>query len=94
MIDEAAVREAVEALTPRARSIIGLAASTARSLGHDWVGVEHIFAAILDEADNVARLFLSRDHDIHEMRRGLESFLKNPQYLSESLPDLPSLTDP
>jgi ATP-dependent Clp protease ATP-binding subunit ClpA len=40
--------------SPRYRRILELADSTAASYGHDYVGVEHLLLAILDEDHSLA----------------------------------------
>jgi len=44
--------------TPRCKRIIELAGSTARSMGHSYVGTEHLLSAILEEGENYAVRFL------------------------------------
>ena len=40
--------------TPRAKRVLALAAKEARSLGHAYVGTEHLLLGILREGDGVA----------------------------------------
>ncbi len=47
-------------LTPRAKRIIEMAISTARSSGSALVGTEHLLIAILEEGDNYAVRFISK----------------------------------
>ena len=41
-------------LTPRARKVLDFAQSEAVSLGHDYVGTEHLLLGLVDEDEGVA----------------------------------------
>lgn len=45
--------------TPRCKRIVEIAISQSRSLGHDYVGTEHLLLAILKESDSYAVKFLA-----------------------------------
>ena len=47
-----------EHLTPRAKRILEKSIETAKSIGNELVGTEHILSAILNEGDNYANRFL------------------------------------
>ena len=45
--------------TPRCKRILEMAIAAARSMGHNYVGTEHILMAIIQEGDSYAVRFLS-----------------------------------
>src|SRR2546430_17192672 len=48
-----------ERFTVGARQVIVLAQDEARTLGHDWIGTEHVLLGLLREGDGVAALVLT-----------------------------------
>jgi ATP-dependent Clp protease ATP-binding subunit ClpC len=57
------------AITPRARRVMELAGSEARSMGSATVGTEHILLGLIREADGVAyRILQNLTHDVEAIR--------------------------
>ena len=58
-----------ERFTERARHVVVLAQSEAGSLGHDYIGTEHILLGLLREEEGLAaRVLESRDLTVEEVR--------------------------
>src|SRR5712691_5775161 len=58
--------------TPRAKRVLDLALREALSLGHDYVGAEHILLGVVREKDGVAvRILLDHGVDGHMVREGI-----------------------
>lgn len=53
--------------TPRAKAVLEQALREALSLGHDWIGSEHVLLALVREEDGVAARILER-HDARDER--------------------------
>ena len=59
-------------LTPRTKRILDIALFLSRSLGHNYIGTEHILMAIIREGDSVATSFLLNEGvDLEEMYNSL-----------------------
>jgi hypothetical protein len=72
-------------LTPRARRILEAAPVEARGVGaDDFVGVEHIFLAILNEARSVPVQVLNRLGFTDQIRTALEELLQSEEYRTPS----------
>ncbi len=55
--------------TPRAKKVLALSASEARSLGHSYVGTEHILLGLLHEGEGIAaRVLKNLGVDLEEIR--------------------------
>ena len=54
-----------ERFTDRARRVVALAQREARTLGHDYIGTEHILLALIREGGGAAQLLAAAgvDHD-------------------------------
>lgn len=50
---------ALDRFTPRARRVLDHAETVARSLGHNYIGTEHLLLALFDEADGLAAKVLT-----------------------------------
>jgi ATP-dependent Clp protease ATP-binding subunit ClpA len=61
--------------TPRLKRILADSARQAASRDHDFVGVEHVFLAMLADADSVPVQLLGRHVDLDALRAELSSFL-------------------
>ncbi len=62
--------------TPRAKKVLELALREALSLGHDYIGTEHILLGLVRENDGVAvRILLDFDADSETIRRKVASML-------------------
>ena len=64
-----------EAGTPRLKRILADSAQQAASRDHDFVGVEHVFLAMLADAESVPVQLLGRHVDLDAFRAELSSFL-------------------
>ncbi|TWF74554.1 ClpA/ClpB-like protein [Pseudonocardia hierapolitana] len=64
-----------EAGTPRLKRILADSAQQAASRDHEFVGVEHVFLAMLADADSVPVQLLGRHVDLDAFRAELSSFL-------------------
>jgi ATP-dependent Clp protease ATP-binding subunit ClpA len=65
--------------TPRAKKVLELALREALSLGHNYIGPEHILLGLSRESDGVAaRILLDFDADAEKMRDEVVRMLGNP----------------
>ncbi|MEU3962396.1 Clp protease N-terminal domain-containing protein [Streptomyces buecherae] len=69
------------AYTPRFRRIIADAEATARLMGHSYIGVEHLFLAILRDSDAVPTQALSDLIEPSRVASHLEALMQSPSYL-------------
>jgi ATP-dependent Clp protease ATP-binding subunit ClpC len=61
-----------ERFTERARQVVVLAQDEARSLGHDWIGTEHLLLGLLREEEGIAaRVLEQRKIDLEAVRSRL-----------------------
>jgi len=66
--------------TPRAKKVLALATSEARSLNHSYVGTEHILLGLLREGEGIAaRVLENMGVDLEEAREEIMAML-NPDY--------------
>jgi len=57
-------------LTPRVKKLISIATKEAKSLGHSYVGTEHILLGLIKDSDGIAATILKNlDVDLEETRR-------------------------
>jgi hypothetical protein len=69
--------------TPRAKKVLELAPREAVSLGHRFVGTEHILLGLAREQDDVAaRILLDFGADAETIRAEVEWMLENPKAVS------------
>ena len=74
--------------TPRAKKVLALSASEARSLGHSYVGTEHILLGLLREGEGIAaRVLENLGVDLDEIRYEIMKTL-DPEYENDSDDDL------
>ena len=66
--------------TPRFRRILGAADEIARSMGHTYVGAEHLFLAILRDPDAVPTQALAEVADTGEAKRHLLAIMSSAGY--------------
>lgn len=65
--------------TPRAKKVMELALREALSLGHNYIGTEHILLGIVRENDGVAaRILLDFDADAEKIRNEIIRLLSGP----------------
>lgn len=67
-------------MTPRAASVIQRASHEAAELGHDYIGVEHLLLAILNEGESVAVVAISHVTTVEELRTELVRILNSENY--------------
>ena len=79
--------------TPRAKKVLALSASEARSLGHSYVGTEHILLGLLREGEGIAaRVLENLGVDLDEIRYEIMKTL-DPEYDTEGDDDFDSETE-
>jgi ATP-dependent Clp protease ATP-binding subunit ClpC len=65
--------------TPRAKKVLELALRDARSLGHNYIGTEHILLGLVRENEGVAaRILLDFDADAEKIRNEIIRMLSGP----------------
>jgi ATP-dependent Clp protease ATP-binding subunit ClpA len=69
--------------TPRCRNVIAGAERLATALGHSYIGVEHLFLAMLEERDAVPTQVLARFCDLTSVEAGLGEVMRSPAYRGE-----------
>lgn len=70
-----------QGLTPRAKRIIELSASSAARLGHHYIGTEHLLMGILREHESVAsKILVSTGVDINRMYTDLINIFESSGY--------------
>jgi len=73
------VTEGLMPFTPRAKKVLELALCESQSLGHNYIGTEHILLGIVRENDGVAaRILLGFDADPEAIRNELIRMLSGP----------------
>jgi len=74
--------------TPRAKKVLDLSLREALSLGHKYIGTEHILLGIVRENEGVAsQILLDFGADAHTIRNELVRMLSGPSRASRSRPD-------
>jgi hypothetical protein len=68
-----------ERFTDRARLIVVLAQEEARTLGHDYIGTEHLLLGLLRDEDAAARIFDDFDVDLEALRNEVIRVLSSPE---------------
>ncbi|MFP4058541.1 MAG: ATP-dependent Clp protease ATP-binding subunit [Candidatus Brocadiia bacterium] len=62
--------------TPRAKKVLELAMEEARSLGHHWIGTEHLLLGLLRERDgHAAQALMNLGIKLEEVREEIHNFL-------------------
>src|SRR5918996_1644042 len=68
-----------ERFTERARQVVVLAQEEARTLGHNYIGTEHILLGLVRENEGVAaRILLDFDADSEKIRNEVIRMLSGP----------------
>ena len=82
--------------TPRAKKVLELSLREAISLGHNYIGTEHILLGIVRENEGVAaRILLDFDADAEKIRNEIIRMLSGPgRRPPEDVPDPDSSDDP
>ena len=80
--------------TPRAKKVLELALREALSLGHNYIGTEHILLGLVRENEGVAaRILLDFDADAETVRNAIIRMLSGPGRISSSMSSM-STTHP
>ena len=69
--------------TPRYRQVLGVSAELARELGHSYIGVEHLFLAIVRDRAAVPAQVLARVTDLDRVEASVREELASPGYTGE-----------
>lgn len=77
-IGKGAVTQPQIPFTPRGKKVLELALREALSLGHNYIGTEHILLALNREEDGVAKAILDNFVGQEEIRDGVLSALSGP----------------
>jgi ATP-dependent Clp protease ATP-binding subunit ClpA len=70
--------------TPRFHRVLGAAAGIARSRGHSYIGVEHLFLAILHDPDAVPTQALAQVADVGAVEDRLLAIMNSESYRTPS----------
>jgi ATP-dependent Clp protease ATP-binding subunit ClpC len=71
--------------TPRAKKALELAAEEARSLGHNYIGTEHILLGLLREEEGIAsQVLFSLDVDLKRIKEEIAALLGGSSQISSS----------
>jgi ATP-dependent Clp protease ATP-binding subunit ClpA len=71
-------------LTPRYTSILAAASELARSMGHHYVGAEHLFVAIIRDRTAVPTQVPATAIDPASIEAGLLDLMRSPGYATPS----------
>lgn len=66
--------------TPRFERIAGAAASVSRDLGHSYLGVEHLFLAMIRDRHAIPTQVLARTVDLDAMEAALLDLMSSDGY--------------
>ncbi|WP_373569314.1 Clp protease N-terminal domain-containing protein [Streptomyces sp. FXY-T5] len=72
--------------TPRLYKVLGAAEALAQSLGHQHVGVEHVFLAIVRDVEAVPTQVLEEIVPARTVSEVLEACIRSPEYLGNADP--------
>ena len=72
--------------TPRYRQIVAAASNIAAERGHTYVGVEHLFLAILGDPAAVPTQVLARRVDLAQAEADLRTVMESDTYKTPSPP--------
>lgn len=73
--------------TPRCRNVLAAAERLATERGHSYIGVEHIFLAMLTERNAVPTQVLATFCDLNSVEDRLNDVMASPGYRGEPPPD-------
>jgi Clp amino terminal domain, pathogenicity island component len=72
--------------TPRCRKVVDGAAELAREMGHSYVGVEHLFLAIIRDRGAVPTQALGKLADLDRVEAGLLEVMASASYRGQAPP--------
>jgi ATP-dependent Clp protease ATP-binding subunit ClpA len=72
--------------TPRYRQILDSSAEIARAMDHSYVGVEHLFLAIIRDPDAVPTQALASMISLDQVDAGLIEVMNSPSYVTPAPP--------
>jgi ATP-dependent Clp protease ATP-binding subunit ClpC len=70
--------------TPRYRAVIASSSALARGMGHEHVGAEHLFLAIICDPVAVPTQVLAKIADIDQVRADLLALMESDEYRTPS----------
>lgn len=70
--------------TPRYRRMLENSVGVAREMGNSYVGVEHLFLAIIRDRDSVPTQALARLIDLGQLEAGLLGEIASPSYAGQA----------
>jgi ATP-dependent Clp protease ATP-binding subunit ClpA len=70
--------------TPRYRKVVDGSAELAREMGHSYVGVEHLFLAIIRDRAAVPTQALAELIDLDRVEAGLLELMASPSYRGQA----------
>jgi ATP-dependent Clp protease ATP-binding subunit ClpA len=70
--------------TPRYAAVLSNAEQLARQLGHQHVGVEHLFLAIIQDPHAIPTQVLAQTADLPEIEERLRSIMSSAPYSAHS----------
>jgi Clp amino terminal domain, pathogenicity island component len=70
--------------TPRHRNVLDASAALAREMGHPYIGVEHLFLAIIRDRAAVPTQVLARITDLDQLEASLREVMASPSYAGEA----------
>jgi ATP-dependent Clp protease ATP-binding subunit ClpA len=69
--------------TPRYSRVVDASAGVAREMGHSYVGVEHLFLAMIRDRSAVPTQVLARSLDLDQIEASLLDEMASPGYRGE-----------
>jgi hypothetical protein len=66
--------------TPRYSRVVDASAGVAREMGHSYVGVEHLFLAMIRDRSAVPTQMLARSMDLDQVEASLLEVIASPEY--------------
>jgi ATP-dependent Clp protease ATP-binding subunit ClpA len=66
--------------TPRYQRVLESSAGIAREMGHRYIGVEHLFLAIIRDKHTVPTQVLSHLTDLTQVETSLRETMASPEY--------------
>ncbi|HLK73862.1 MAG TPA: Clp protease N-terminal domain-containing protein [Streptosporangiaceae bacterium] len=80
------MNETAPASTPRYRRVVGGSTAVAQEMGHPYVGVEHLFLAIIRDRDAVPTQALAELVDLDRVEAGLLEVMASSGYAGQAPP--------
>ena len=72
--------------TPRYRRVLANSAEVAREMGHSYIGVEHLFLAIIRDRNSVPAQALAARLDLHQVEASLVQEMASAGYDGQAPP--------